>query len=179
MQVYNSSGSAYGAPSSSGGSSGGGGSGGGGWGAFGSGMMKFGSVFVDYKAKDIEIHGWKDYYQTQQQLVQMEMAERKKQTQWQIDVQRLQGRKLLSQARYAFGYAGVKMEGTPTDVMTELKTELELDERMVRREGEVAQQFLQQQARLYRKAEKQMDKAHTLNDINGMMQAVGTLFTMG
>lgn len=151
-----------------------GGSSGGGMGY--GGMMQFGGAYMEGIGRHWGLKADQQTAAFNKESERLLAAESERDASWEISRSLVAGRKLLSQSQFAFGFAGVTMEGTPTDVLEEMDKEMELDREMVWREGQMAKKFHLMAANQYAKAEKQYKKAGILNAFGTTISAVGSMF---
>ena len=65
---------------------------------------------------------------------------------WEITRERKFRKRLIGQQSFAFGYAGVEISLTALDVLEETKREMQMDEEMIYREGQLSQTLLLEEA---------------------------------
>ena len=156
----------------------GGNAGGGSMAGFGAGAAGLAGTYMEGLGRQMTIDAYKRMYATSEETAKMMAIETEKKTKWNITRQRLANRKLLSRARYSFGYAGVKIEGTPMDVLQELEGETSLDEEMTAREGAFEKSMYLRQAKEFSYAKRQQKKAGNLNAIGTSINAFGSILGM-
>src|SRR5512146_680027 len=147
------------------------------WSGMLSGGLKMGGAYMEGIGTHWGLKAEQKSYAFSKETAKLLAAEAEREAAWQISRSLVAGHKLLSQAQFAFGFAGVTMEGTPTDVLAEMETEMELDRQMTWREGQMAKKMHLAEADYYAKAEKSAKKGGILNafgtSINGLTSMVG------
>ncbi len=176
MYVAGSGGSAYSPQAQSmaltgslSGSTGGGGSSG--WSGSMGGMMQFGGAYMEGIGRHWGLKAEQKAQAFNKETAKLLAAEAERNAAWNISRSLVAGRKLLSQSQFAFGFAGVTMEGTPTDVLEEMDQEMQLDREMVWREGQMAKKMHLAEADWYAKAEKAAKKGGILNAFSTTINA--------
>lgn len=78
---------------------------------------------------------------------------------WEITRERKFRKRLIGQQSFAFGYAGVEISLTALDVLEETKREMQLDEEMIYREGQLSQILFLEEAKFAEEAAAAQIKA--------------------
>lgn len=78
---------------------------------------------------------------------------------WEITRERKFRKRLIGQQSFAFGYAGVEISLTALDVLEETKREMQLDEEMIYREGQLSQILFLEEAKYAEEAAAAQIKA--------------------
>lgn len=93
-----------------------------------------------------------------------------KKAEWEITRERKYRKRLIGQQSFTFGYAGVEISGTALDILEETKREMEMDEEMIYREGQLSKTLLLKEAKHAKElAEAQLEAAKS----GGTAEALG------
>lgn len=82
-----------------------------------------------------------------------------KKAEWEITQERKFRKRLVGQQSFAFGYAGVEISLTALDVLEETKREMQMDEEMTYREGQLSKVLLLEEAKYAEEAAAAQRKA--------------------
>lgn len=122
--------------------------------------------------------GISSYMQGQSTAAQLSFNARQTQIDGQIALQnaqdqakqlRTQGRMLTGQQRTKYAISGVRMEGTPLDVMANSIANIEMDAINMKQQGIFAQQQAEIQSKFMRKQAKQAKQAGTIGLFSGLL----------
>jgi len=136
------------------------------WGAIGQGASGFFQGLGAYQSYNAQAK-WQS---ASAEVNEMQAVEAKKKAAWEVTQKRLSKRKWIGGARAMFGWAGVEVEGSPTDAIAEANREMTMDEMMTTREGYIQQQMYLEEAKWAREAAKAARRAGKTSMIGGIFQ---------
>lgn len=157
-------GSVSGSPASGSASS----SGGGGMGGMGGNKYQKGIEHTmqgrTYRAQAQEARQWKIFHAKSKFLAKLGMQQIGEKLQFDVKQLRTAKQENLSAQRHLYGYAGVKMEGTPKDVQEATARIYDEDEEMLRKQARLQQFIAYQEYKYAKKAEKFAKRTQDMYD---------------
>lgn len=103
----------------------------------------------------------------------------KKKTSYEVAQFRRQGEKFKAEQRATVGASGVRLEGSPLEVLAETASEIERDALMMRYAGRVQEQKYQMESKQFKTQAKYARKAGTLKAVSTLLSGAGTLGLYG
>ena len=112
-------------------------------------------------------------------LAQREAEITAKKTSYEVAAFRRQGEKFKAEQRATVGAAGVRLEGSPLEVLAETASQIERDALMTRHIGKVQEQKYLMESKLLKTQAKYAKKAGRLGAATSLLTGLGTLGLYG